>query len=953
MTDVKSYKDTLFLPITDFPMKAGLPLKEPEVLARWNERNLYKTLRSQSKGRKPYVLHDGPPYANGDLHIGHALNKILKDVVVRSRQMMGYDANYVAGWDCHGLPIEWKIEEKYRAEGKNKDEVDLLTLRSECRAFASQWLDVQRESFKRLGIVGDWENPYTTMAFKSESVIAGELLKFAMTNQLYRSSKPVFWSCVEKTALADAEVEYHEHTSPAIWVRFPVKGYANRSAVIWTTTPWTMPANLALAYSEGISYGVYRVDELGGEAWAEIGEELILADVRVADVMKAARVSGYTRLQDATDLGSFVAQHPLNELGGVFAHDRRFIAGDFVTDVQGTGFVHIAPGHGEDDYGLWVHQRSLFPEEYAKDLPHTVQPDGRYYPSVPYFGGLECSILSPDGKMGTTNDLVMNKLIESGGLLARGRLKHNYPHSWRSKAPLIFRNTAQWFISMSDEKGCDSLRQKALAEIAKTTFYPSVGRNRLSKMIETRPDWVISRQRAWGVPIPLFVNKVTGQILQDDAVNARILKAFTEKGADAWFAEDPTAFFPDFNPEQWEQVHDILDVWFDSGCTHAFVLEERDDLSSPADLYLEGSDQHRGWFHSSLLESVGTRGKAPYKAVLTHGFVLDEKGEKMSKSRGNVVTPQEVVQKHGADILRLWVITSDYNEDLRIGQKILETNSDTYRRLRNTLRWVLGALNGFTSDKAGSLEKTDHLPLLEQWVLHRLSELDTLVREGYEKHEYGRVFQQIFQFCTNDLSAFYADVRKDVLYCDGVSSPRRVACQTVLEQVFRCLTLWLAPVLCFTMDEVWTQRHQGDCVHLHGFPDLPKAWKNQYVSQEMDLARRVRRVVTSALEEQRREKVIGASLEAAPVVYCTNPDLIRAFEAFIPDEICLTSGLTFKVEQYPQGAFTLPEEKEMGVIFHKAHGEKCERCWKILPEVGQNATDEKLCGRCHEAVHTA
>ncbi|HEX2134496.1 MAG TPA: isoleucine--tRNA ligase, partial [Microvirga sp.] len=799
-TPARDYSETLFLPQTDFPMRAGLPQREPQLLQRWNEIGLYERLREVQKGRTRFVLHDGPPYANGNIHIGHALNKILKDLVVRSQGMLGFDSNYVPGWDCHGLPIEWKIEEEYRAKGRNKDDVDVVEFRRECRAFADKWIDVQREEFKRLGVEGDWTNPYQTMSFDAEAQIAREIMKFAVSDQLYRGSKPVMWSSVERTALAEAEVEYHEKTSPTIWVTFKITNTLDgdldgASVVIWTTTPWTIPANRAIAYGAEIAYGLYRVTEAADDNWAKVGDRLVLADKLAAEVFAAARVAGYERVKDVLPVMIERCAHPFRGLEGADGYwdfPVPVLPADYVTDDAGTGFVHTAPGHGADDYNTYVKHRALFEACGMKEVPHTVAPDSSYFPNVPFFAGER--IYDDKGKDAGANEAVIRKLVEAGGLIARGRLKHQYPHSWRSKGPLIFRNTPQWFIAMDkplDHKG-DTLRQRALRAIKTVEWVPETGENRINGMIENRPDWVVSRQRAWGVPITVFARKDTGEILKDSRVNDAIAAAFEEEGADAWYTDDGTRFLKPFGYDvsDFEKVTDILDVWFDSGSTHAFALEKREDLKvnrivdggPDKVMYLEGSDQHRGWFHSSLLESCGTRGRAPYDVVLTHGFVLDEKGQKMSKSLGNVVAPQKVIQESGADILRLWVAASDYSDDLRIGPEILKTFVETYRKLRNTIRWMLGSLHHFReADRVAVAE----MPELERFVLHRLAELDGEMREAYRSFDYKRVIALLNSFMTTDLSAFYFDVRKDALYCDPLSSKVRKSELTVIDQTFR------------------------------------------------------------------------------------------------------------------------------------------------------------------------
>ena len=903
----RDWRETLNLPQTEFPMKAGLPKREPDLLAHWDNIGLYDLIRAQSKGREKFVLHDGPPYANGDIHIGHALNKILKDVIIRSQQMQGKDAVYVPGWDCHGLPIEWKIEEQYRNKGLDKDDVPATEFRGECRKFAEKWVAVQSEQFQRLGVMGDWDAPYTTMAYAAEAVIVQEFQKFIMDGSLYRGSKPVMWSVVEKTALAEAEVEYEEHVSPTIFVKFPVRDMADTYAVIWTTTPWTIPGNRAIAYSAALTYGLYEAN----------GDKLILCDNLAAQVMQAAQIEDYTRLSDIDPQG-LVCAHPLHAAGYDF--DVPVLAGDFVTDETGTGLVHIAPGHGQDDFELGM--------KHNIEVPFTVDEAGVYFDNVPLFAGKR--VLDAKGKDGDANGGVIGALVEAEKLLAKGKLRHQYPHSWRSKAPLIFRNTPQWFISMSKT----GLRDTALAAIDATKFYPETGRNRIRAMVENRPDWVVSRQRAWGVPLTVFVDKKTGLPLQDDAVNARIVEAVKEKGADAWFDTDPQDFLgSDYNADDYEQVSDILDVWFDSGVTHAFVMEARDDLAWPADVYLEGSDQHRGWFQSSLLEACATRGRAPYKNVVTHGFTMTEQGKKMSKSLGNAVDPLKVIQQSGAEIIRLWTMSCDYSEDQRIGQEIIKANTDAYRKIRNGFRFLLGNLSGFDEDE--KVAAAD-MPELERYMLHRLAELDALVRENYNHFDFRKIYQALFNFMTVDLSAFYFDIRKDTLYCDAASSLERRACRTVMDVAFHCLTRWFAPVLCFTTEEVWQSRFgiTDDSVHLQQFLEIDSAWQDEALAAKWDNIRKVRRVVTGALEIERREKRIGSSLEAAPVLYVDNADLQNAIAGQNMADICITSQIDIRHEAPPADAFGLDDVGGVGVVPQMAEGKKCQRSWKILPDVG-------------------
>ena len=963
--EAPDYKDTLNLPKTDFPMRAGLPNREPFWLERWENIGIYQKLREKAS-RKPFILHDGPPYANGNLHIGHALNKILKDMVVRSQQMMGHDARYIPGWDCHGLPIEWKIEETYRKKGKNKDDVPIVDFRQECRKFADGWISIQREEFKRLGVTGNWENPYLTMDFKAERTIAREFMKFLMNGTLYQGSKPVMWSPIEKTALAEAEIEYHDKESFTIWVKFKVTDNEDTElngsdVVIWTTTPWTIPSNKAVVFGPDIKYGLYEVIARPDECWANIGDRYILADNLAAGVMEKARLDEtmYRRLRDVSveSLTTIKLRHPLfsaKEANGEWDEIRDFRPADFVTDTEGTGFVHCAPSHGMEEYELYRELGML-----DEVITYNVKDDGSFRDNLPFFGGKY--ILSRKGGEGDANKAVIDKLIEVGGLLARGKIKHSYPHSWRSKAPVIYRNTPQWFASIDravgdnkDEFGV-TIRERALNSIDKlVSWTPQTGRNRLYSMIETRPDWVLSRQRAWGVPLTCFTKKGASPtdkdfLLKNDAVNDRIAKAFESEGADAWYLENAKERFLEgiVDPADYEQVYDILDVWFDSGSTHAFVLKERKDGSDDglADLYLEGTDQHRGWFHSSMLQSCGTNGRAPYRGVLTHGFTLDEKGMKMSKSLGNTIAPEQVVKQYGADILRLWVAQADYTADLRIGPEILKGVSDSYRRLRNTMRFILGSLSELSEDERMDPED---MPELERWVLHRLSELDEKVRKGYSEYDFQGVFQSVFTFATVELSSFYFDIRKDVLYCDG-NTPERRSARTVLDLIFHRLTSWLAPVLVFTMEEVWLERYPGDesSVHLIDIPETPRTWRDESLAIKWATVRQARRAVTAALELKRTDKIIGSSLEASPVVYLEDQTTFDILNSIPFADICITSSITLSLDKAPKSAFSSDEVKGITVDFKVASGEKCQRCWKILPEVN---TTKPICGRCNNAL---
>jgi len=1003
------YSQTLFLPKTDFPMRAGLPQKEPEILARWEKDGLYAKLREAATGRDRFTLHDGPPYANGNIHIGHALNKILKDLVTRSQQMAGKDSNYVPGWDCHGLPIEWKVEEEnYRKKGKPKpdfrDASAIVAFRQECRATAEHWLNVQREEFKRLGVVGDWDHPYTTMSFAAEAQIAREIMKFAQNGLLYRGSKPVMWSVVEKTALAEAEVEYEDHVSDTVYVAFPCEmvvtagpaydsrkaawnefakldaHYRPASVVIWTTTPWTLPGNRAIAFSPRVAYGLYRVDAAPEENWARAGARFIIADKLAESTLSSARVEKFTRLHDVDPAALSVGQcaHPLNGLDGGYTFRAPLLLGDHVTDDVGTGFVHTAPGHGREDFDVWTgNARILAGQGFETRIPYTVDEDGAFTAEAPGFEGKR--VITDKGEAGDANDAVINALIGAGALVARGRLRHPYPHSWRSKKPLIFRNTPQWFIAMDqafvDENGHKhpSLRAAALEAIHDTRWVPRSGENRISGMIEAKPDWVVSRQRAWGVPIAVFVKKGEHRPLVDARVNARIAEAFEQDGADAWYVEGAAERFlrPDYDPADYDKVDDILDVWFDSGSTHAYVLDDPNHFPSlygfkrirdggrDEVMYLEGSDQHRGWFHSSLLESCGTRGRAPYDVVLTHGFTLDEKGRKMSKSLGNQTFPQDVIKQSGADILRLWTASVDYSDDQRIGPDILKSVSENYRKLRNTMRWMLGNLAHSTGKQisrmptpTGRQEVDDivknvapylivgplegfpqhDLESLDRLMLHRLAELDELVRSAYKDFDYAKVVSALSSFLNSDLSAFYFDIRKDALYCEPPSSAKRLGALATIDEIFKAVTIWLAPILVFTCEEAWSHYPpRAQSVHLQQFPKIPSEWSDDKLDRQWATIRRVRSVVTGALEIARADKAIGASLEASPRVFIADPDLLAALVGVDFAEVCITSSIEIaSAAEPPAGAFRIPEVPNVAVVVERAKGVKCARSWRYF-----------------------
>ena len=919
----RDYRDTVFLPQTSFPMRGDLPKKEPQILARWEAMDLWSRIRAASKGRPKFILHDGPPYANGNIHIGTALNKIHKDVINRTRQMAGFDADYIPGWDCHGLPIEWKIEEQYREAKKDKDAVPVLQFRAECRAYAEHWLEVQMAEFRRLGVEGAWRERYATMDHPSEAAIAAEICKFLLNGALYRGLRPVLWSPVEKTALAEAEVEYHDHTSQTIWVRFPVvrapaDTLHGASLVIWTTTPWTMPGNRAIAAGAEFDYALIHVDGVEQGSRARAGEKLVVALELLPQFCKDIGIATHhvVHVFKGASLAGTVCRHPLNGRGYDF--DVPLLLGDFVTIEAGTGLVHIAPNAGEDDFVLG--------RQHSLEVADTVGDDGTFNSWVPLFAGVHVY---------KADEPVAAALDAAGGLLGRGKLVHSYPHSWRSKAPLIFRATPQWFIRLD---GPERVREKALEAIAQTHFVPEAGRNRLGSMVASRPDWCISRQRAWGVPITVFVDRRSGEPLRDPAVVARIVEAFRTEGADSWYSSPPSRFLGnDRNPEDYEQVMDIVDVWFEAGSTHAFVLEAR-NLPWPADLYLEGSDQHRGWFQSSLLEAIGSRGVAPFKAVLTDGFVMDEQGRKMSKSLGNVTAPQEVNDKYGADILRLWVMMSDTSEDLRIGPEILKQQAELYRRLRNTLRWLLGSLSGFLVSEAIPYKE---MPELEKWVLHRLSELDARIRASVRNYDWTGVYPELHNFCATDLSAFYFDVRKDAIYCDRPNSLRRRAARTVLDHLHRCLTTWLAPVLCFTAEEAWCARFgDAESVHLQLFADVPAEWRDDALAARWERIRSIRRRITVPIEEARRANALGSSLQAAVRLPLT------------ADERDLLSNAEWAEVAIASAVEIVSPDDEPAVKIDVAPGNKCARCWRVLEEVGRQPGHPALCARCGDAVES-
>ena len=914
-------KDSILLPKTEFSMKADLPKKEPAILDSWQKNKLYESLRKDSKDKEKFILHDGPPYANGHLHMGHALNKILKDIIVKYQQLLNKNSIYVPGWDCHGLPIEWKIEEEYRAKKKNKDDVPVLEFRKQCRDFANKWIDIQKKEFQRLGVIGDWDNPYTTMHYHAEAQIVRELGKFLENGGIYKGHRPVLWSVVEKTALADAEVEYQDHKSTTIYTCFPIEKssepkFSDHSIVIWTTTPWTIPGNRALAVHEDIDYQSLTINK------NDANQKVIIAKDLIENFIQENEISEHTLNFEikGKELIGLNCKHPLFDSGYDFTVP--VLHGDFVTTEQGTGIVHICPVHGMDDF--------LLGKQHNLELPMTIDEGGIYYEHIPVFAGKHIFKVDQD---------VCDEINKCNNLISQGVLIHSYPHSWRSKAPLVYKNTSQWFISMEKNE----LREKALEAIDQTDFFPKQGQNRLRSMIQDRPDWCVSRQRVWGVPLPIFVNKKTGEPLRDNKVIERIASIYEQEGGDAWFNSEASRFLsPDYDSNEFEQVKDVVEVWFDSGSTHSYVLETREDLQWPASMYLEGSDQHRGWFHSSLLESCGTRGRAPFESILSHGFVVDGKGRKMSKSIGNVISPDEIINKYGADILRIWVVASDYSEDLKIDNQIINYQIDSYRKIRNTIRFLLGNLNNFSVNDAVELEQ---MPDLEKYILNKVSQMNTELKSLVQKHDYHGIFVKLLNFCTLDLSAFYFDIRKDSLYCDGKDSLKRRSVSTCLHILFDFLSKWFSPIISFTSEEAWQSRHQDNSTSILSQIITEKDFTYSYSNLEksFDELKRVRKSVTAALEIKRNEKLIGSSLQAKAIIYIPS-EIKQILSTLDLAEMCIVSGVEIKdiAEKTPSSMNF--EEEDIFVDISLAEGDKCQRCWTILPEVKDN--QDHLCSRC-------
>ncbi len=903
----------LNLPKTAFSMKANLPTKEPEILEYWKNIDLYNELRKSSKGEEKFVLHDGPPYANGNIHMGTALNKILKDIIVKFHQMDGKDSIYVPGWDCHGLPIEWKIEELYKKNKKNKNEVPIVEFRKECRAFAEKWIGIHKHQFTRLGVVGDWENYYSTMSFDAEAQIVRELGKFLKEGSLYKGFKPVLWSTVEKTALADAEVEYQDHKSDTIYTSFLVKqsnlkDLVGSEIIIWTTTPWTIPANKALAYNDALEYVVLEIKDDGDFN----NRKIVISDALKEQVIKECEIKDYKIINrfKGKEFKGTICNHPFLNLG--YEYEIPMLEARFVTTEQGTGIVHCAPSHGPDDFNLCLNNGIKAIE--------TVDGDGKYTNNVKLFEGIHIF---------KANSIVIEKLKEQKNLLFNSELVHSYPHSWRSKAPLVHRATPQWFISMESHK----LRNKALKAIEETVFFPAKGKERLKSMIETRPDWCVSRQRVWGVPLPIFVNKKTKEILIDDNVIENIASIYEKEGSDCWFSDNPQRFLgKKYKAEEYEKLSDIVEVWFDSGSTHSFVLEKREDLKWPASMYLEGSDQHRGWFHSSLLESCGTRGKAPFETILSHGFVVDGKGLKMSKSLGNVIAPEDILKKYGADILRIWVASSNYAEDLRIDYSILDQHAESYRKIRNTFRYLLGNIND--NFKLIELNKIDlqKLPELEQFMLHKLYSLNQNFEKYFKNYDFHNLYKELLNFCTVDLSAFYFDIRKDCLYCDSLDSEKRKATIVLLNIILNSLMKWFAPILSFTTEEIYRLLFKNNkSIHLEKFLQFPKKFKNEKLNEKWRELIKIRNICNISIEEKRASKEIGSSLEAELKIEIDESmkDLTKDMDF---SELCITS----------RADVVYGNNDETLVYTNKAEGIKCPVCWKISKQPCQKHSTSKL-----------
>ncbi|WP_027359000.1 isoleucine--tRNA ligase [Desulforegula conservatrix] len=925
------YKNTLNLPVTDFPMKADLASREPVQIKAWEEGNLYGNIREHSKGRQKFILHDGPPYANGHIHIGTALNKILKDIVVKSRQMAGFDAPYVPGWDCHGLPIELNVDKQL---GKKKHDMTTAEIRGKCREYASGFINIQRDEFRRLGVLADWQNPYLTMNYQYEAEIARECCEFYLKGSLFRGKKPIHWCCSCTTALAEAEIEHENTVSPSIYVRFPVKddlsfispALAGKKIflVIWTTTPWTIPANLGVSVNPDFEYSAIE----NGDEVLVVAKELAEKCMQTFGIETINTIAEFTGVQ----IDGLKCSHPF------YDRDSIIMNGLHVTLEAGTGCVHTAPGHGTDDHIVGL--------RYGLEPFAPVGDNGCYTKEAP---GLEGQFVFK------ANESVINILKEKGMLVKEEKMNHSYPHCWRCKKPVIFRATAQWFISM-DKTG---LRKKALDEIERVQWIPSWGRDRIHGMIENRPDWCVSRQRSWGVPITMFHCKDCDELHMTKEIADRIYELFKENGVDAWFEKDASFFLPEgtkcskCGSSDFGKERDILDVWFDSGVSHAAVLKTNPALSWPADMYLEGSDQHRGWFHSSLLTSVGIKGSAPYKSVLTHGFVVDAEGRKMSKSVGNVIAPEEVIKKFGAEILRLWVASSDYRDDIRISDNILKQLSDAYRRIRNTCRFILGNLSDF--DPSKDAVALDEMTSLDRFALHRLGDILDRIKKAYDDYDLHIIHHTLANYCGVDLSAFYLDILKDRLYVLPAGSVERRSAQTVMHIILDSIVKAMAPILCFTSEEVWKYMPKTEgrpaSVHLADMPVYNEAWRNDELAAKWETILKVRGDVTKAIEQARVTKLVGHSLDSSVTIQAEG-DVYDVLSGFADDlaGIFIVSAARATDSENLGEVYVSQDLPGLSIKVEKAGGEKCPRCWIYDTFVGQDVEHPQLCKRCSSVI---
>ena len=923
MTD---FSKTINLPITAFAMKANLSETENLRTDFWREKKIFQTLKKNSQNEEKYILHDGPPYANGDLHLGHALNKILKDIVCRLKFQDNFDVDFVPGWDCHGLPIEWKVEEKFKKKGLDKDKIDVIQFREECRKFADHWVNEQKKQFCRFGIQTDWQNIYLTMTKDSEITIVKELLKFLEKGDLFLGFKPVMWSVVEQTALAEAEIEYHEKISSSIFVKFPVKSDENLSIVIWTTTPWTIPCNKGLAYSQELKYQIVKIEENYPKYNLTKNERIIVAEDLLSDFVELNEIKSFSVLENISSekIEKLICKHPLESLG--FNYDVKVFPSNHVTAENGTGFVHIAPNHGQEDFDLGqINNLGNDP---------TVNEKGVYEKNIKFFEGMH--VFKSDEK-------VIEQLNKSGKLISNSNYSHSYPHSWRSKAPLIFRATSQWFISMDK----NNLRKKALDQIENVEWFPKNSKKRILSMINDRPDWCVSRQRNWGVPITIFLSKETKKPLVDKDVNKKIIEVLEREGVDSWFTLPNDEFLTSkYNPNNFEKVFSILDVWFDSGSSHVYVL--KNNGIKKADLYLEGSDQHRGWFQTSLLESCGIYDESPYKSVLTHGFVIDENGKKMSKSLGNVISPKDVISKYGADILRIWVASSNFNEDVKISFENIKRQSESYRKIRNTLRFLIGNLNGLNVEEN---IKYEILPEIEKIILHKIFNLNNQINSLYDSFSFNKVFQIVLGFCNIELSSFFFDIRKDSLYCDSLTSEKVKSTKFVMKIVFEYLIRWLSPIIPFTTEEAWqcwkkeVNGNAEESCHLLKRQICPDLWNNQKINDDWEKIFQLRDLFLGIVEQKRNQKELKSSMEAKVNLYLNDKTYENILKRVDLSEVLICSDVDF-TEKFDDSFIDYPDNSKIKMKVEINDGVKCARCWKIFNTLNTSG----LCNRCQSVV---